>query len=250
MAADGTFAFAGTVPQPALVETTMLARWSADGALIWQKTLGDICASNYRCPATVHGVAVDSGGAILVAGAVEPWLNIGHLDLGQGPVNPHGESGFVAKFAPDGQVLWSRGIAFSESYGIAAAGDTVAIIGEARCGATERAPFVMALDDATGTERWARWMPPGPVGTRLSTGRVTVATDGVVAFTLSGGDEPRVIVGSVDPSGSVAWSRVIYPGTSGLEPPPAIVAVPSGLVLLPSRDRPGREVGRVIGLVR
>ena len=250
VAADGAVAFAGILKEPAGTKTSMVARLSADGAPVWQKTLGDLAEPNFHWPATVRGVAVDGEGAVLVAGFVEPWNGIGHLDLGQGSVNPHGESGFVAKFAPDGQVLWSRGITYSESYAVAAGGDTVAVIGDARCGSVERAPFVLAIDDATGSERWARWMPPEPEGRRLSAARVTVATDGAVAFTALGGDELHVVVGSVDRSGAVAWSRVIYPAAKEQAPPPAIVAAPSGLVLLPTRDRPGRDVGRIIGLVK
>jgi len=188
VAADGAVAFAGILKEPAGTKTSMVARLSADGAPVWQKTLGDLAEANFHWPATVRGVAADGEGAVLVAGFVEPWNGIGHLDLGQGSVNPHGESGFVAKFAPDGQVLWSRGITYSESYAVAAGGDTVAVIGDARCGSVERAPFVLAIDDATGSERWARWMPAEPEGRRLSAARVTVATDGAVG---SSGVEPR-----------------------------------------------------------
>jgi outer membrane protein assembly factor BamB len=250
VAPDGAIAFAGILKEPAGTETAVVARWSADGESIWQKTLGDLAPEgNVHWPALVRGVAVDSAGAVVVVGSVEPWgPNIGHLDLGQGPVNPHGESGFVAKFSPAGQVLWSRGITYSEPYAVTVGGDTLAMVGDARCGSADIAPFVMAVDAATGAERWARWMPREGLK-RMSAGRVAVTTDGTVAFTEWGGNA-QVLVGGVDRSPATAWSRLLYTGNDGPAPRPPLVWAPSGLVVLPTRDRPRKDIGRVIGLVK
>jgi outer membrane protein assembly factor BamB len=246
VAADGAVAFAGIIKEPAGTETSMVARWSADGAPVWQKTLGDLLRSDFHWPTIARGVAIDSGGAVIVAGTVAQ-LEGGHLDLGQGAVNPRGEGGFVAKFAPDGQVLWSRGVAYGDPYDVAAGGDTVAMIGEAGCGSDDKAPFVVALDDATGADRWARWMPKD-AHEQLSVGRVAVATDGAVAFTEWG--EGQVVVGSDDRSGATAWSHLISATINGPGPSPTLVAAPSGLVLRPTRRLASQDIGRVIGLVK
>jgi outer membrane protein assembly factor BamB len=249
-AAGGAVVFAAIAKEPpgAGGRTSIVARWSADGAPVWQKALGDETEAGFHLPAIARGVAIDSGGAVIVAGTVAHNVPRGHLDLGQGPVNQRGESGFVAKFAPDGQVLWSQGMPYAEPYAVAAGGDAVAMIGEAGCGPYKKEPFVVALDGATGAERWARWMPEIPHKERRSVGRVAVATDGAVAFT-EWAEGPRV-VGSVDRSGAGAWSRIVESTFFGPDPSPALVATPSGFVLLPTRNTPFEDVGRIIGLVK
>ena len=76
-----------------------LARFTADGTHLWSKRFGD--AENQSAAAIV----LDSTGAIYIGGDV-----FGSVDFGDGkPVTSKGSrDAFVAKFDPNGNVIWSR----------------------------------------------------------------------------------------------------------------------------------------------
>lgn len=76
-----------------------LVRLSADGQLRWSKRFGDAESQN------AYGLTVDASGAIYLVGEI-----FGSIDFGDGkPVTSQGSSdAFVAKFDPDGKVIWSR----------------------------------------------------------------------------------------------------------------------------------------------
>ncbi|HEY1698025.1 MAG TPA: hypothetical protein VGG39_37955 [Polyangiaceae bacterium] len=243
---DGSIAFTGTFKEPVGTITSIVARWSHDGTAVWQKTLGDPVSADHHWPAVVRSLALDGEGAVIVAGTVYS-LWPGHLDLGQGAVNPRGEGGFIARFRADGNVLWSRGIAYGEPYALATAGDTIAIGGEVRCGSEAEHAFVLAMDNQTGAARWARRFPQP----RRLIGRVAVAADGGVAFTEWGHEvEEKVVVGSVSRVGEPSWTRQIFAPVNGPRLPPRLVEAPAGPVLLTARNSPLRDVGRLVAFVK
>ncbi len=76
-----------------------LFRFTADGQHVWSKRFGDAESQ------TPYSLALDSTGSIYIVG--EMW---GSIDFGDGkPVTSSGnQDAFVAKFDPDGKVIWSR----------------------------------------------------------------------------------------------------------------------------------------------
>jgi len=243
---DGAIAFAGTLKERAGTETTMLVRWSKDGVPIWQKVLGEPGNADFHFPAIARSVVIDGDSAVIVAGTVQPFMHA-HLDLGQGIVNIRGEPGFIAKFGADGHAVWTRGMAFGEPYTVAAAGGTVAVGGEATCGSERDEGFVLDMDDQTGASRWAYRLPQS----RYLIGRVAVSPDGGVSFTERDAEaDDKEVVGSIDRTGTVAWTRQVYAPANGPQLPPKLVATPSGLVLLTTRRPPLSDTGYIVGLVR
>ncbi|MGH7297432.1 MAG: hypothetical protein ACRELB_21025, partial [Polyangiaceae bacterium] len=243
---DGAIAFSGTFKEPVGTFTSIVARWSQEGTPAWQNILGDAIRADQHWPAIARSLAVDGERAVIVAGTVAS-LWPGHLDLGQGAVNPRGEGGFIARFGADGSVLWSRGIAYGEPYALATAGDTIAIGGEVRCGSEAEHGFVLAMDDRTGAARWARGFPQP----RRLIGRVAVAADGGVAFTQWGQEvSDEVVVGSVSRAGEPSWTRQIFAPVNGWRLPPRLAEAPAGPVLLTARNSPLRDVGRLVAFVK
>ena len=76
-----------------------LFRLTADGQHVWSKRFGD---GSYQTP---YSLALDSTGAIYIVGEMA-----GSIDFGDGkPVTSKGsQDAFVAKFDPDGKIVWSR----------------------------------------------------------------------------------------------------------------------------------------------
>lgn len=242
---DGSVALSGRLRERAGTETSVVTRWSPDGSQAWQKILGDPATRDFHWPAFAWGVAVDAENAIVVAGTIET-NEAGHVDFGQGAVDPRGERGFVAKFAADGRVLWSRGIAYGWPYAVAVGGDTIVMGGEATCGSDRKEAFALAMDGKTGTDRWA-WGLPHP---QQWIGRVAAASDGTATFIQWGGDDGEEVVGSIERSGAVAWSRRIYAWANGPPLPPKLASSPAGPVVVTARTHPVQETGRVIALVK
>lgn len=83
-----------------------LFRLTADGQHVWSKRFGD---ASYQ---TAYSLALDSTGAIYIVGEMD-----GSIDFGDGkPVTSKGsQDAFVAKFDPDGKVMWSRLFGDAES---------------------------------------------------------------------------------------------------------------------------------------
>ncbi len=78
----------------------LLVRFTADGQIVWAKRFGDASAQ------TARAIALDSTGAIYIAGDMA-----GSIDFGNGtPImtSAGADDAFVAKFNPDGTIIWSR----------------------------------------------------------------------------------------------------------------------------------------------
>jgi hypothetical protein len=255
MGPSGEVALTGAFLQGG-VPTSRIVRWSADGEPSWAKVIGDAATSDYRYPAIANAVAIDRQGAVVVVGTVEP-LQAGHLNLGLGVVNVHGESGFVARFAPDGRAEWTRGTAHASPQAVTVAGDRVILGGEAKCADGQQAPFVVGLDEGTGAERWS-WRLPWD-GWALT--RLAGDLGGRIAFAVWN-EEEEGWVGSIDPSGEAAWTRhlrLLVP--SGVDVAPALAETAAGPLVaaagavplddLPEEQPPGvltRSNNWVIGL--
>ncbi|NVI96959.1 hypothetical protein HV824_02325 [Myxococcus sp. AM009] len=86
-----------TAPSPEAFNLALVKyRW--DGQPLWVKVFGT--APGFTGDAYAQSLAVDRNGDIVVAGR-----NLGPIDFGQGLVP---EGGFMVRFSPDGEPLWSR----------------------------------------------------------------------------------------------------------------------------------------------
>ncbi|MBM3826940.1 MAG: hypothetical protein FJ410_09535, partial [Verrucomicrobia bacterium] len=92
-----------------------LACYSAEGALRWVRTAG---GKGYDYG---HGVAVDSSGDVIIAGAL-----VGEADIGGRKVDTGKSAGlFCAKYSPDGELRWARvskGLGGASAHGVAVDG--------------------------------------------------------------------------------------------------------------------------------
>jgi hypothetical protein len=98
-------AFAGTIDfggQPMASTGGMdifVARLKANGDHVWSKRFGD--ASSQRATT----VAVDSLGAIYVGGSISGSVDFGNAKI---ETSKGGDDAFIAKFDPDGQLVWAK----------------------------------------------------------------------------------------------------------------------------------------------
>jgi uncharacterized delta-60 repeat protein len=94
VAADGSIYAAGVTPRSVVGEFDMLLlRLDPQGTLIWQRTYSAADVADAR-----GGVAVGADGSVHVAGGIQAVTR--HTAV---------NDTFVAKFAPDGSLIWSRG---------------------------------------------------------------------------------------------------------------------------------------------
>ena len=101
---SGTIDF-GTGPlTSAGASSIFLAKYSAAGAPIWSRAFGGGLND------VGNGVAVDSGGNVVIVGTAS-----GTVNFGGGPITASGYTIVVAKFSAAGTHLWSRGIGDSFS---------------------------------------------------------------------------------------------------------------------------------------
>ncbi|MCA9668722.1 MAG: hypothetical protein KC503_24180 [Myxococcales bacterium] len=94
----GEVGFGGALTRSRGAEDVFIARYSATGVHRWSRALGDTTT------ATVHAMAVDGAGNVVVAGSLSGVASLGGLEHASGA----GEAVFVARYSPRGDYLWSR----------------------------------------------------------------------------------------------------------------------------------------------
>ncbi|WP_437275798.1 hypothetical protein WME90_31720 [Sorangium sp. So ce375] len=92
----------------------MVAKLDADGNVIWAKRFASAAAD--RC----FAIATDATGHVYVGGYVDD-----DIDFGDGPLTVDGESPFLVKLTPDGDVAWAKVFNNAGGAGSAVAGIAV-----------------------------------------------------------------------------------------------------------------------------
>ena len=143
----------------------LLARWNADGTLAWAQKLGG--------PSNVYPESVDvaADGTILVSGGYDLALVLAEgtpqeTRLEEFPNSPNGE-GFVAAYAPGGQLLWAQrfgGIGINNDVDATVFRDDTlhAVVGSSDGDVYGDPPVAWPI----GEDDWtaiARWSPGGAV---------------------------------------------------------------------------------------
>ncbi|WP_224368929.1 CBM96 family carbohydrate-binding protein [Hyalangium versicolor] len=235
------------------------AKFSWEGQHVWSRAFQSGDDDAYDAQPQGHGVAADSAGNVLVAGAAGPWTNLGDGRLGM-------RAPFIAKYSPTGALLWKRVLrgAYGVVRGIQPQGtDRIIFIGNVGGSFTfaggsyfggnpndsYRYPpntngFIGALT-GTGADVWLRSIGTG-TGYILDFQRLAVSEDGLLTvsgrgrevFELGGGSfgfstdfDPfigtsRTFVARYSASGQHQWSRVFDVGRSfdvALQPGGAVV---------------------------
>src|SRR5438093_2091384 len=109
---SGTIDFGTGALTSAGPSSIFVAKYSAAGAPVWSKAFGGGLND------VGNGVAVDSGGNVVIIGTAS-----GTVSFGGGPITANGYTVVLAKFAPAGAHLWSRG--FGDSF--SNSGNSVAV---------------------------------------------------------------------------------------------------------------------------
>ncbi len=205
---DGTFMFGGEVYRTTDIA---LAKFTADGALLWARSFGD--AAYQRAPA----VATTPGGGIVIAGRVQ-----GEFDLDGVMISGDDtDDALLAEFGPDGELVWHRSFAgpghvsprrvevAADTGFITIQGVSVAVDFGGGTLPDDELDF-LAQFDANGQHRWSRRAQPDTNPSRLAS-----AADGAVVVT--GVDFSTDVVDlfttRYDASGTLEWTR-----TAGAEP--------------------------------
>ena len=145
-----------------------LVKLAPSGTPIWAQTFGSVFDPGVYGPPDDEGaaVAVDSSNNILMVGYF-----LGEIDFGDGPLTgsfQDKEDIFVAKFAPDGTLLWSREFLLGEAIGVTVdSDDNVIITGTSDSGTASfggpleggfgyKHIFVAKLSGYDGNPIWAR----------------------------------------------------------------------------------------------
>ncbi len=229
VAADGSIYAAGVTPRAVVGEFDMLLlKLDSQGTLVWQRTFSAADVADAR-----GGVAVGSDGSVYVAGGIQAVTK-------RTAVNDT----FVAKFGPDGSLIWDRGYGGNQGDfpgGIVARTDgTVLIRGEsASFGAGSDDACLLQLDANGKGVVCNSWGGPGidhgddvelaPNGTIVLAG--TTASSPPFTFATCGRQTRRLrgTVGApevpfadatgtlADPGGTVATPNGTSPGAGGTD---------------------------------
>ena len=98
----------------------VVAKFGPDGSHLWSKRFGD----NYD--QTVEDAAFDVSGNVLLTGSFLGQLNFGDTGLEKAPTELMSRDGFVVKFDPAGNLVWSLPLASTNNaYGLGVTGDRV-----------------------------------------------------------------------------------------------------------------------------
>lgn len=215
---SGPFDFGGGVrTSQGYNDAVVLCLNAADGSYRWDRAFGDTHFD------VVEGVRVDASGDVTVVGNIEQ----GSADFGAGVVPNVGF--FVARYAPDGALRWTRtyataGAIFSQTPAVDSSGNvyttgrfsgTLDFGGGPRSAGASGSSFVLALD-AQGNHRWDI-VSSGSVdfyGAAVqSNNTLVVAGDFSGSFTLGGANmsssspEARNLFAvALDPGGKALWS--------------------------------------------
>jgi uncharacterized delta-60 repeat protein len=227
VAPDGSIYAAGVTPRTVVGEFDMLLlKLDAQGTLVWQRTYTAADVADAR-----GGVAVASDGSVYVAGGIQAVTR-------RTAVNDT----FVAKFGPDGSLIWDRGYGGDQGDfpgGVVARADGTVLIGgeSASFGAGSDDAFLLQLDANGRGVVCNSWGGPGTdhgddvelapngtivlAGTTASSPPFTFATCGRQTRRLRGtAGAPEVpladATGTVaDPGGTVATPNGTSPGAGG-----------------------------------
>ncbi len=203
-----------------------VAKYAADGELLWLRTAGG-AGYDYG-----HGIALDSSGAVIVSGSVA-----GEARFGEAVVQSGGASRavFCAKYDVDGKLHWVRasgGRLSGSGHGVAVDGEDHIYIGGNGSGSGQwgalainlgaRASLVLKLTPA-GDALWAAVHPGAGVHeiTADAQGRVWAAgmfkeraVFGAETFTTTGPKDNDGFLCHYDKQGRLQWTRVLSgPGT-------------------------------------
>ena len=227
VAPDGSIYAAGVTPRAVVGEFDMLLlKLDAEGTPVWQRTYTAADVADAR-----GGVAVASDGSVYVAGGIQAVTR-------RTAVNDT----FVAKFGPDGSLIWDRGYGGDQGDfpgGVVARADGTVLIGgeSASFGAGSDDAFLLQLDANGRGVACNSWGGPGTdhgddvelapngtivlAGTTASSPPFTFATCGRQTRRLRGTvGAPEVplanATGTVaDPGGTVATPNGTSPGAGG-----------------------------------
>ncbi len=221
---SATLTLVGTAPNTFANYDVFLVRYDSSGNYVWSKGMGSTGLDNGR------SVSVDDTGNVYIGGEYSNGI-----DFGGGALTSAGDMDiFVAKYDPNGNHLWSKGMGgkqADEAYSIAAdASGNVYITGgyldtadfnRGGTGGTRVAPFMVmwgtsfyfpnayvAKYDATGNFEWVQTVEGRPLVPNLGAGYVRgqdIATDAsgnVYASFMFQGDSV-----DVTPGGGEAWIK-------------------------------------------
>ncbi|TMB58175.1 MAG: PKD domain-containing protein, partial [Deltaproteobacteria bacterium] len=217
---SGTVDFGTGALTSAGPSSIFVAKYSAAGAPVWSRAFGGGLND------VGNGVAVDSGGNVVIIGTAS-----GTVSFGGGPITANGYTVVVAKFSPAGAHLWSRG--FGDSFSNSGNGVAVDASGNAvMTGRVEStvdfgggALISAAVDiflaklSPTGGHLWSRHFGSG-LATHAGNG---VACDGSGNVLVTGSFENSIDLGAgwttsfahkdvfvakYSPAGAYLWSRL------------------------------------------
>lgn len=196
---DGDLAGGASLPGGAFVR-----QYSAAGALVWADRFGADAV------AEAHGVAMDAGGNVIVAGSVTGLL--GTTDNGT-------VDAFVRKYSPTGDVIWTRqygtpgfdwarALAATPDGSLVVAGSTEGHLGAVNAGGSDA--YVRKYDP-DGNPVWTQQL--GTSGTDLAFGVAIDGDQSVIVVGYTTGDLAGAVAGPGDafvrkygPDGDALWT--------------------------------------------
>jgi len=206
---------------------------------VWTKQFGD----GGGAPSTAWGVAIDSGGNVLVGGETNGILENSPASVPNAN-DPDYVKGFLIKFDSDGNLLWSNGLGSSSNNTVGVSGGNTKVFGLSTdssgnsyvvgvkqgdlLGSSAQANMdgFIAKYDSSGTPTWVKSLGTAPPwGTTLNGGTVDSAGNFIaVGFTLDdldGSGHPlggyACLVAKYDSEGNQQWIHQLS-GASGSAP--------------------------------
>jgi len=199
--ADGGVYVSGyTRSAGAVVDEVLVAKYNADGALDWKKTLGEN-GDDYG-----QSIAIGADGAVYVTGYTASAGGAGGNDL------------LVAKYSATGALAWTKtlgGAGADIGYGIAVGADgAIYVTGYTASAGVGNADFLVAKYSATGTLAWTKTL--GETGSDVGQS-IAVGADGAVYVSgrtnSAGAVGNDFLVARYNADGSLAWTKTLG-GTS------------------------------------
>jgi serine/threonine protein kinase len=238
----GTMDFGGQRIVNAVGLDVFLACLDAEGGLVWIKSFGRVSEKTVFSVGEqmVSGVVVDPEGNAIITGSFH-----GTMDFGGGEINSVGLSDvFLARFAPDGRLLWSKrfgdaqvqssnGLAVDREGNIAIMGLFEGSIdfGDGALTSAGMQDGFVALFDAQGDIRWKQRF--GGSGNQLSGPGTFDAAGHVIvveSFERTSESSAAFFITRFTPDGHLLWRRPF----KGMERPALrnLAASPEGQILI------------------
>ena len=256
--AAGRVYMAGVFNEPSLTVFTsenadgFLIQFNADGVQQWAKTLAGTDDD------FISSVTISARGDMYCAGTFSGQATLGDVTMTNINSSSYVSSGFVAKFTPNGQVLWARNTEGSYAGFDAVSADnqgnvsvtgsfnnTISLAGQSFTGTSESDIFI-AKFSSSGSKIWAYNVggqnPKNRNANSRSEGGNSIVTDGNGNIYVSGKFAYLAKFGSVeliergyespfivkyDPQGTALWGKV---GDYLGHPIPSLAVTPSGTV--------------------